>query len=369
MTDNAHHPKLAFRPMNPDAQNTGTQDADLPLVINPDDYLETEFGREFTPERNRQAWQLAYARLRRVLSEASEGAHVYVVMGVQGAGKSRWVSENLERLGRGAIVFDAALPARRHREELLSIVREYAIPAIGILVSAPLALALSRNAQRNADKRVPEEALKSVFRMLEPPSEDEGFVWVQTIEQQAPLPTTLQTARMTLVVPDVVLAEKLADALNASYALHRQFLVWSKPHWTLEDTQESLQRATKDFDEPAGEKRYFLLSRDDPQALVGCIGLLPLADEVHSFEVGYWGNQAHAGLGLMREALAALVSQLTGHTLRLTTSSANLSSQRLAEAAGFEWVETLQGARRCEYFGVRDTLVYRRASRDTNTLS
>jgi len=157
----------------------------MATVINPDDYLETEFGREYTPERNRKAWQLAYARLREVLSQAVEGSHVYVVMGVQGAGKSRWVAENLERLGRGAIVFDAALPARRHREELLSIAKEYAIPVIGILVSAPLALALSRNAQRNADKRVPEDALKSVFSMLEPPSEDEGFVWVQTIEQQA----------------------------------------------------------------------------------------------------------------------------------------------------------------------------------------
>lgn len=338
-------------------------DAGLPSVINPDDYLETEFGREFTPERNRQAWQLAYARLRHELSQAVKGAHVYVVMGVQGAGKSRWVSENLDRLGRGAIVFDAALPARRHREELLSIAGEYAIPVIGILVNAPLELALARNASRSADKRVPEEALKSVFNMLEPPDEEEGFVRVQTIEQQACLPTTLQTARVTLVAPDVALAEKLADALNASYALHRQFLEWSKPHWTLENTQQSLQRAIKDFDAPAGEKRFFLLSRDDGQQLVGCIGLLPLADEVHSFEIGYWGNQAHAGRGLMREALIALVSQLAGHTLRLTTSSANTSSQRLAEAAGFEWVETLQGARRCEYFGVRDTLVYRRAAR------
>jgi predicted kinase len=154
-------------------------------VINPDDYLETEFGREYTPERNRKAWQLAYARLREVLSQAVEGSHVYVVMGVQGAGKSRWVTENLDRLGRGAIVFDAALPARRHREELLSIARDYAIPVAGILVSAPLELALARNSSRSADKRVPEDALKSVFSMLEPPSEDEGFVWVQTIEQQA----------------------------------------------------------------------------------------------------------------------------------------------------------------------------------------
>ena len=36
----------------------------MATVINPDDYLETEFGREYTPERNRKAWQLAYARLR-----------------------------------------------------------------------------------------------------------------------------------------------------------------------------------------------------------------------------------------------------------------------------------------------------------------
>lgn len=153
-----------------------------PLVINPDDYLETEFGREFTPERNRQAWELAYARLATELSRAGRGVHVYMVMGVQGAGKSRWVSENLGRLGRRAIVFDAALPARRHREKLLAIIHEYDVPAIAIFVKASLDLALSRNAQRIADKRVPEEALRSVFSLLESPVEDEGFIWVQAVE-------------------------------------------------------------------------------------------------------------------------------------------------------------------------------------------
>lgn len=162
------------------------------LAINPDDYLETEFGREYTPERNRQAWELAYERLRSALSGAKSGAHVYVVMGVQGAGKSRWVSENLGRLGRRAIVFDAALPARRHRERLLGIAREYATPVIAIFVNTSLELALARNARRSADKRVPEDALNSVFSMLEPPTEDEGFVWVQTISPQVLLATELQ---------------------------------------------------------------------------------------------------------------------------------------------------------------------------------
>lgn len=116
-------------------------------VINPDDYLETEFGREFTPERNKLAWALAYTRLETELARAA-GARLYVVMGVQGAGKSRWVAENAERLGARAIVFDAALPARRHRQHLLALARQYAVPVIGVFVRASLEQALSRNARR-----------------------------------------------------------------------------------------------------------------------------------------------------------------------------------------------------------------------------
>lgn len=337
--------------------------AGSPLVINPDDYLETEFGREFTPERNRQAWKLAYARLNSELAQAKSGTHMYVVMGVQGAGKSRWVSENLGRLGHRAIVFDAALPARRHREKLISITREFGVPVIAIFVKTSLDLALSRNTRRSADKRVPEDALNSVFDMLEPPNEDEGFVWVQTVGQPTRLPVTLQTARVRLVTPDVGLAEKLADALNASYELHRDFLGWSKPHWTLADTQETLRRATRDFAGSVEEKKYFLLQRNDAAELVGCIGVRPSADELQGFEIGYWVAQTHANRGLMKEALTALVSALSGHPLRLTASSANIPSQRLAEAAGFERIETIPDARISGRYGVCDTLVYQRAGR------
>lgn len=335
---------------------------ELPVVINPDDYLETEFGREFTPERNRQAWELAYARLRSELSTARPGTHVYVVMGVQGAGKSRWVSENYGRLGSRAIVFDAALPARRHREQLLGIVREYDFPVIGIFIKAPLALALSRNARRSADKRVPEDALNSIFGLLELPAESEGFAWVQTVEQQPIFPTALETARVKLVAPDVALAEKLADALNASFELHSDFLGWSKPHWSLEDGRETLRRATQDFAADAGEKKYFLLQQGENPALVGCIGLRPLLDEAGSIGIGYWANQAHANTGLMKEALNALVSELAGQPLRLTVSSANIASQRLAESAGFECLEVIKGDRVSAKFGVCDTLVYHRAA-------
>lgn len=153
-----------------------------PLVINPDDYLETATGREFTPERSREAWKLAYAQLDCALAQRINGTHLYLVMGVQGAGKSRWVAQNLGRLGRHAVVFDAALPARRHREHLLGIALRHGVPVMAIFINAALAVAQSRNASRRADHRVPDEALQSVYGLLEPPSVEEGFVWVQTIE-------------------------------------------------------------------------------------------------------------------------------------------------------------------------------------------
>lgn len=156
--------------------------SDASQVINPDDYLETASGREFTPERNKEAWAHAYERLSKQLAQAPAGVFVYLVMGVQGAGKSHWMSQNLGRLGHRAIAFDAALPARRHREQLLSVAREYGVPVIAIFVKASLEQALLRNASRESDKRVPEEALKSVFSLIELPTEAEGFLWVEIIE-------------------------------------------------------------------------------------------------------------------------------------------------------------------------------------------
>jgi RimJ/RimL family protein N-acetyltransferase len=65
----------------------------------------------------------------------------------------------------------------------------------------------------------------------------------------------------------------------------------------------------------------------------------------------------------MKEALTALISKLSGHTLRLTASSANLASQRLAEAVGFRLIQTIPDARTSGRCGVCDTLAYLRDPR------
>jgi len=159
-----------------------TEAAGIPFVINPDDYLETELSREFTSEHKRQAWQLAYARLERELSRKVRGRHVYVVTGAPGAGRSRWVSDNLGRLGNRAIVFEIPLLTGRHRDALLAIVARHGVPVIAVFVKVSLGLARSSNAQRSADKRLPEGAPDSVYGSLASLEPREGFVWVQTVE-------------------------------------------------------------------------------------------------------------------------------------------------------------------------------------------
>jgi predicted kinase len=155
-----------------------------PRVINVDKYLEAESGRVFTAERNREAWTRAYAELEIALSAAEPGAKFYVVMGVQGAGKSSWIAQNVNRLGPNAIVFDAAVPAKRHRSKLLELAARFNVPVVGVYVQATLEEALLRNAKRAADKIVPEDAVRSVFGMLEPPSREEGFESHMTVQSQ-----------------------------------------------------------------------------------------------------------------------------------------------------------------------------------------
>lgn len=148
------------------------------IIFNPDDYLETEAGRVYTPERSNAAWQQAYEDLSAALEAADEGAELYVVVGVQGAGKTTWIERHRDRLGDAALFFDAALPARIHRERVLAHALRSGVPAVAVWIDVPLEVALSRNRRRREDHQVPDAALRSVFAMLEQPTVEEGFARV-----------------------------------------------------------------------------------------------------------------------------------------------------------------------------------------------
>lgn len=151
----------------------------MPRTINPDDYLETPEGRVFTRERNRQAWKQAYADLETALVDTSR---LYLVIGVQGAGKSSWISRHAAKLEPRGLFFDAALPARQHRTAILALAHQYQVPVTAVFIQASLQQALERNAARRPDKIVPEAAVRSVFAMLERPSLDEGFEQILVVD-------------------------------------------------------------------------------------------------------------------------------------------------------------------------------------------
>jgi len=146
-----------------------------PRVFNPDDYLRTPVGRIYTEERNATAWERLYADLEGHFSVAGPEAHFFLVMGVQGAGKTTWIRHHGAERGLSAVFLDAALPARRHRVRVMTLVKRFGIRATAVWVSVPLDEALRQNAQRSPDEVVREPAVRGTFSVLEAPTLDEGF--------------------------------------------------------------------------------------------------------------------------------------------------------------------------------------------------
>ncbi|MBS1910902.1 MAG: AAA family ATPase [Bacteroidetes bacterium] len=150
--------------------------------INPDHFLQTSAGRIDTPERGRTAWEQAYAELAARLLAVGGAGTLYVVCGLQGAGKSTWVRSNAGLMGPNAIFFDAALPSRKHRVRALRMAAGTGTPVVAVWINAPFEVALRRNAARPPDERVPEHVIEHVRDQLEPPSLEEGFAGVIEVD-------------------------------------------------------------------------------------------------------------------------------------------------------------------------------------------
>jgi predicted kinase len=151
------------------------------LYINPDHYLGSP--RIWSPERSKLAWEKSYADLENAFISLKDAGTLYVVCGAQGAGKSTWIRRNREKLmSNPAVVFDAALPGRRHRERAITMAKNYGLAPKAIWINTPLEIALVWNRQRALDEQVPDETLRTVFENFEPPVIEEGFLEVSEIK-------------------------------------------------------------------------------------------------------------------------------------------------------------------------------------------
>ncbi len=160
--------------------------------------------------------------------------------------------------------------------------------------------------------------------------------------------------------PDPALYLAFQRALNVSYPEHSEFMSWARVHTTEEQALEFLHKARDEFDSETGERRLFIVAADGV-AIIGCIGLKPRGR--NRYVVGYWANSEHSGKGYLRAALTQVLGRFSDATFYLTTSSANLRSQRLAVAAGFALIRVHLQARHSEQHGVQDTYVYRFAAK------
>ena len=147
--------------------------------VNPDHYLLTPLGRVWTPERNTVAWEQAYVQLTSALTGAPR--ILYLVCGLQGAGKSSWIKVSMPRLAP-CVFFDAVLPRAVHRLPVITIARSAGTQARCVWIDTPLEIALKRNAERRDDERVPESSIRSVAAQFEAPSVSEGFIEVIRVE-------------------------------------------------------------------------------------------------------------------------------------------------------------------------------------------
>lgn len=148
-------------------------------ILNPDDFL--GYPRLWTPERNAQAWENLYEALTEKLRNRQAAMGMYIVCGVQGAGKTSWIRHNRAFFAASSIIIDAALPAARHRQRALAIAREFAVDAEAVWIDTPLAVALARNALRSPDEQVAEDAVRNVHAIFEVPSLAEGFIKVHRV--------------------------------------------------------------------------------------------------------------------------------------------------------------------------------------------
>ena len=123
-----------------------------------------------------RTWKACKEVVENALRKNQEGRYnFYLVCGVQGAGKTHWVTTNRTRFSEPAIVFDAAHARACDRAGAVAQARRFSCHLTCIWISCPPDVALARNHARPADQVVPDEVVRLVFNNFEPPNKEEGF--------------------------------------------------------------------------------------------------------------------------------------------------------------------------------------------------
>lgn len=185
------------------------------------------------------------------------------------------------------------------------------------------------------------------------------------------VPPRLETARLLLRCPQPGDGPTLNAAVVASIDDLRPWMPWAQAVPAVDESEAWCRRQQARF--LLREDLVWLIfergtggSLGTPGPLVGATGLHRLDWSLRRFEIGYWARTGHAGQGYITEAVRTLqrvaFERLGARRLEVRMDERNEASQRVAEAAGFEFEAVL----RSDGLGVdgrpRDSRVYAKVS-------
>jgi len=79
------------------------------------------------------------------------------------------------------VIVDNTNTTKKSRSKYVQIAKLFGISVRAVYINCPVDLALQRNASRQGKEHVPDKAVRFYYKILEPPSVDEGFDSVEEI--------------------------------------------------------------------------------------------------------------------------------------------------------------------------------------------
>ena len=174
---------------------------------------------------------------------------------------------------------------------------------------------------------------------------------------------TLQTDR--LILRRFVESDAEAMFQNwASSAENLTYVTWD-PHSDVEVTRKSIRNWVGSYTNPNYYK-WAICLKEKSEQVIGDISIVEMDENDSSCEIGYVLGKAYWGLGMMTEALKAVLDfcfiQVGFQKVRARYASLNPASGRVMEKAGMSYLKTV--ANGVERKGYLADLIYYQISRE-----
>jgi RimJ/RimL family protein N-acetyltransferase len=178
------------------------------------------------------------------------------------------------------------------------------------------------------------------------------------------VPDQIETPRLILRSPRAGDGPGVYTAVLESLEELRPWMPWARVDPTVEASEEYCRQSQADYLVRRNMNMIMILKETGQVA--GGTGLHSINWEVPRFEIGYWIRTPLQGRGLVREAVEGLTrlcfDGLGARRVEIRCDSRNERSARVARAAGYVLVATLEQNVRAADGSLEDTLVFAQVS-------